>query len=141
MEENPYASSASPEPPGQFNPRDALLPVAISLMVLSLLHAFLMAIGIAYFSNAISEPDTDLETANRLRTYATYQGIILIYSLMLAAGAFFMMRQSSYMLAVVTCLLAMVPFFGPCYVLGIPIGFWGVIVLRRRGVRESFKRV
>ena len=36
--------------------------------------------------------------------------------------------------------LAMVPIIGPCYFLGIPIGIWAFLLLRKPGVRESFRK-
>jgi hypothetical protein len=30
--------------------------------------------------------------------------------------------------------------FGPCYFLAVPFGLWGLLVLRRSEVRDSFAR-
>lgn len=66
--------------------------------------------------------------------------VTLGYSLMLLTGAFSMIRKGSYAWAVATSCLAMVPVLGPCYVMGIPVGIWGLMVLRRPEVRASFTR-
>jgi hypothetical protein len=51
-----------------------------------------------------------------------------------------MMRHSSYLWAVTVCILAMLPFIGPCYLLAVPFGIWGLVALRRPEVRASFAR-
>ncbi|MCE9554154.1 MAG: hypothetical protein K8T91_12365 [Planctomycetes bacterium] len=62
------------------------------------------------------------------------------YSLVLISGALSMARRGSYVWAVATSWLALVPLLGPCYFLAIPIGIWALIVLRKPAVRDSFKK-
>jgi hypothetical protein len=55
----------------------------------------------------------------------------------LLAGAVQMMRLRSYPLAVAATLLAMLP-WSPGWVLGLPFGIWGLVVLRRPKVQAAF---
>jgi predicted signal transduction protein with EAL and GGDEF domain len=120
--------------------RGSLVPVAISLIVVSVLWSFLALMGIVYFYSHISAPDADADTRHVLTTYMLYTLVSIAYCLMLVSGAFSMIRKGSYVWAVATSCLAMVPMLGPCYVLGIPIGIWALIVLRRPDVRKSFRK-
>ena len=51
-----------------------------------------------------------------------------------------MLRQGSYLWAMTICVLALVPLLGPCYFAAVPAGIWGIFVLRRPAVRDSFAR-
>jgi hypothetical protein len=55
----------------------------------------------------------------------------------LMKGAVRMMRLRSYPLAVAATILAMLP-WSPAWILGLPFGIWGLVVLRRRAVRATF---
>ncbi len=121
--------------------RNQLVPVAISLIVVSLIWVFLSAMGMAYFYSAFSAPDADPDKRHISKIYILYMLISAAYSLLLISGAFSMLRQGSYVWAVTISCLALVPFLGPCYFLAIPIGIWALVVLRRPSVRDSFQRI
>jgi hypothetical protein len=113
------------------------MPVAIGLLITSILHIF---VGLNFFvyvymrsAAAGGEPDP-------MNAYAMFSAVTMLYCLLLISGAFSMMRQGSYMWAVAVCVLALVPGFGPCYLLAIPFGIWGLLILRRPEVRDSFAR-
>lgn len=120
--------------------RGPLFPVAVSLIVISVLWSFMLMMGMAYYYSVIAAPDADPTTRHMMTTYSLYMLVTLGYSLMLLTGAFSMIRKGSYAWAVATSCLAMVPVLGPCYVMGIPVGIWGLMVLRRPEVRASFTR-
>jgi hypothetical protein len=116
-----------------------LLPAAVGLLVTSILH---VTGGLFYFVYVYSvsiSPDADPESTQAMLVLCMYYGIAMLYSLLLASGAFSMMRRGSYLWAMTTCVLALVPIIGPCYFLAMPFGIWGIIVLRRPQVRASFK--
>jgi hypothetical protein len=141
---NPYqtaspTSDVSQKP--QRSARQQLLPVAISLLVLSILH---IIFGLCYFVFVYSVsavPDADPLAIHTSTVLAMYVGITMLYCLLLASGAFSMMRQGSYMWAMTVCILSMIPILGPCYFFGVPVGIWGILVLRRQDVRDSFARM
>jgi serine/threonine protein kinase len=56
---------------------------------------------------------------------------------LLMLGAVRMLRLRSYEKAVATAVLAMVP-WSPAWLLGLPFGIWGLVVLRRQEVRAAF---
>lgn len=132
----PLSSDASLVP--ERSARHQLLPVAITLLVLSILH---IVFGLLYFVFAYSvssAPDVDPMDTHTSTVYSMYFGITMLYSLLLASGTFSMMRQGSYMWAMTVCILSLIPMLGPCYFLGVPTGIWGILVLSRPAVRESF---
>jgi len=53
-------------------------------------------------------------------------------------GATKMMRLQSYGLAMVACILAMLPVASCCCLIGLPFGIWGLIVLNKPEVKSQF---
>lgn len=115
------------------------MPIAISLLVVSLLWMFLCLFGIAFFVAEMLDPETSEDTKRIYTTYIMYESVSIAYALLLCTGAFSMLRRGSYVWAVVISCLGCVPLLGPCYVLAIPIGIWSLKVLRDKDVRASFR--
>ncbi len=66
--------------------------------------------------------------------FAAMNGLVLF-------GGIKMMRLQSRTLAVVACILAMLPItVGGCCILGLPIGIWGLIVLNKPEVKSEFDK-
>lgn len=135
---NPYAASAVASAP--VNAREQLLPPAIGLLVISILHNFGGLFYFAFVYSIYSAEDHDAGL-DRTLVYCMYYGIGMLYSLVIATGTFSMLRKGSYLWAVTTCILALIPAIGPCYFLAMPFGIWGLIVLRRPEVRSAFARM
>lgn len=57
----------------------------------------------------------------------------------MAFGAIRMLSLRSHGLAMVSCILAMVPCLSPCCVLGLPVGIWAAVVLNRAEVKAAFE--
>lgn len=142
MSENPYSAPASesPETP-PVHARRRLLPVAVALLVVTIVWIFLLLFGIAYFFLVAGSPDIDAEHRHVYYSYMLYMAISALYSLLLATGALSMLGRGSYAWAVAVNILAMIPLLGPCYVVAIPIGIWGLIVLRNPTVKASFRKL
>ena len=138
MSDNPYNSSKV-ETTSPVDGRVRLIPVAVSLIVVSVLWIALALFGIVYFVALMLGPEVDADVARSLTISLGSMGVSVLYSLVLISGAFSMVRRGSYVWAVATSCLALVPIIGPCYVLGIPIGIWALLLLRKPGVRESFR--
>jgi len=66
--------------------------------------------------------------------------ILLVCNTVVIAGALQMMRLRDANLARGACVLALVPCCGPCMVLGIPFGAWGLYVMRDPEVTAAFGR-
>lgn len=65
-------------------------------------------------------------------------GLSLLISGIIFFGALRMGSLQNYSLAMVSSILAMVPCFSPCCVIGLPIGIWSVVVLSRPEVKGAF---
>ena len=143
MAENPYSTPQSEEMVEQsaVTGRSRLVPPAIALLVVSIVWIFLTLFGIAYFVSAAARGDADPEIQRNFSLYAVYLAISMSYSLVLVTGAFSMLRRGSYAWSVAVNFLALVPFMGPCYVLAIPIGIWGLAILRNPAVKASFQKL
>ena len=66
--------------------------------------------------------------------------VFVVFSahLLILVGATQMWRNRSYGLAVTACVVSLIPVLTPALILGIPVGLWGLIVLRRGDVRSAF---
>ena len=53
-------------------------------------------------------------------------------------GALKMKKLESYGLAMAASIIAMIPCFSPCCLLGLPIGIWAVVVLSKPEVKSAF---
>lgn len=118
-------------------PQAPLLPVAIGILVPSLLFVFGALFYFVYVYSLTNSRVGDPSRHDSLKVYAMYQGISMVYSLLLVSGAICMMRRQSYMWSLSVCILALFPIAG-CYVVVLPFGIWGIKILRRPDVRASF---
>ena len=59
-------------------------------------------------------------------------------SVLVLFGALQMQRLASRGLALTTAIVAMVPCFSPCCILGLPIGIWALVVLGKPEVQAQF---
>jgi hypothetical protein len=68
---------------------------------------------------------------------------MIIFSFMpatiLMAGALKMKECDAYELVFLACLVALSPFTGFLWLLGIPMGIWAIIILSKRRVRAAFE--
>jgi len=140
--DNPYQASLSdPIAPTPLVARRQLLPVAIGLLVTSILHILGWLYFCVYVFSIATREGADANEPNPMVVYCMYYGISALYCFLLITGAFSMLRRSSYLWAMTVCILALIPFIGPCYFLAIPFGLWGLLILRRPEVRYSFARL
>jgi hypothetical protein len=139
--ENPYQAALTDAiAPAQSVARRQLLPVAIGLLVTSILHVAGYLYYAAYVYIVVAAPNAEPSRSHPMIVYCLFYGISVFYCLLLIMGAFSMMRQGSYLWAMTTCILAMIPLLGPCYFFAVPFGIWGLLVLKRPEVRDSFAR-
>jgi hypothetical protein len=59
-------------------------------------------------------------------------GVIIFGGLKMRSG-------ESYNLAMAASVLAMIPLCSPCCILGLPIGIWAIITLRKDEVKNNFR--
>ena len=81
----------------------------------------------------------DPESAGYL--VGTVIGHILFLSVngIVLAGAIQMMKLRSYGFAMTASILAVIPCCSPCFILGIPFGIWGIVVLSNAQVKHAFR--
>jgi hypothetical protein len=111
MTDNPYQGPIALEE--STDARSPLANVAVSLIIVLVLWVLMAPIGMAYLISVIRAPDTEMETYRFYTINILYMSISILYSLLLVSGAFSMARRGSYMRAVSTSWLAMVPMVGP----------------------------
>jgi hypothetical protein len=96
------------------------------------LDASLLLMNLVGLTDAVATPTSDI---------AIRMGVGVLwawYSALILRGANNMRQQKDLRAARRACLFAMIPFAGPCFLLGIPVGFWGLYVLSREPVRARF---
>src|SRR5262245_36318166 len=125
-----------------------LRPPATALIIAGSLNGMigLLALlgGLLRLSGIVGSEELPVNDAERLgyisSTVITY-GISFL-SLMLAPlivyGAVQMMRGKNYRMARVAAILAINPFTSCCFLVGIPIGIWALVVLRKPEVKAAF---
>jgi hypothetical protein len=65
--------------------------------------------------------------------------LMLAANAVILAGAMRMKDLRNPGLARGACILALIPCLGPCFVLGIPFGIWGLVALADANVRAAFE--
>ncbi len=55
-------------------------------------------------------------------------------------GALKMKNLENYGLAIAASIIAILPCFGPCCCIGIPVGIWSLVVLNKPEVKSAFQR-
>lgn len=151
---NPYQSSA-PVPSETFPPGSnreyALARVtapAISLIVVAGIglgwDVISIGLGIATGTGAFG-PAPNLDP--RQQAFATGQmvGAVLgdivriIMHIVIILGALKMKSLTGYGMAMTACILAVIPCCSPCFVIGVPFGIWGLVVLNDARVKSEFQ--
>lgn len=114
--------------------------MAVALLAVSSLWAVMAVFGIVFFLSAAMSVDAEPEFKRMELTYAGYLGAEILYCCLLITGAFSMIGRGSYAWAIATACLACVPCLSPLYLVGIPIGIWALVVLRRPAVKTAFRK-
>ena len=147
MSENPYSSpnhNAAVKPVTAQamvrSPATALIVVSIICIVFItialLVSGFLLLSGTAA---RMQQPSIGMSKETQIAIRMAWSCAILAVNIVILVSAIKMRRLRSYSLAKTGAILAMIPCFGPCYLLGIPFGIWAIIVLNKPGVAEEFR--
>ena len=83
------------------------------------------------------------ELANFIQIMNGPMGIVaglfgLAISVLVLFGALRMQKLANFGLAMTAAIVAMVPCFSPCCVLGLPIGIWALVILGKPEVKSQF---
>ncbi|MGO8746905.1 MAG: hypothetical protein ACLQNE_13040 [Thermoguttaceae bacterium] len=112
-----------------------VIGIALNVMGL-LLHIVALAAGNAGWGGAGNDPMA-VFFGNRI--IGIGGGIVsLIISVLILMGAIKMKRLESHGLAMAAAIIAIVPCFSPCCLLGIPFGIWALTVLNDAQVKAAF---
>jgi hypothetical protein len=72
-------------------------------------------------------------------TIGVVTGVVgLVVSGVILMGAIKMKKLESYGLAMASTIIAMIPCFSPCCLLGLPIGIWALVILLKPEVKSAF---
>lgn len=111
--------------------------VGITLLVCSILT--LLYVGFSFF-NVLAAYQNAEEGRKKLAALTLAATIvILLNNSVISLGAIQMMRGKNFVFCIVALCLAMAPTLGVCFVLGIPIGIWGLWTIASPEVRRVFQ--
>jgi hypothetical protein len=120
-----------------------LMGPAIALMVVAIVSLVVFAVACPInFISILNKPEVPGEEAQRLGNFIGAGVCIPLFmtsNLIVAIGGFLMYNRGSYGMAMTAAILAIVPCFSPCYLLGIPFGIWALVVLNDPDVKEAFR--
>lgn len=154
MEENPYENPyASPSPivgPLNVDAAVGIAPLAkVSAPAIALMALGGMGLGFAMLGivinvllGGIAAANGDEQAAIGMLVQGTVgvaQGLVgLAVNGAIVFGAWKMKNLQLYGFSLTSGILAMVPCFSPCCLIGIPFGIWALVVLNEPEVKASF---
>jgi hypothetical protein len=116
---------------------------AIGLIVVAVLGALLQIVSIIknLVMGSAMPANAQLPALVKMLTgpVGVALGIIgILVSVVILLGALKMKKLESYGLAMAASIIAMIPCFSPCCLLGLPIGIWAIVVLSKPEVKSAF---
>jgi len=119
---------------------------AITLAVLSGISIGLLLLGLAfdvwYVFSGTARKMAELRGDSHELVVAVrmvWAVAMLVANAVIMAGAIGMKQLRNRGFAQVAYVLSLIPCLGPCFVLGIPFGIWGLVALNDPQVREAFR--
>jgi hypothetical protein len=150
--ELPEFASASPVPvpampaaplPGsqgaeQVNgPAIGLIVVAVLGVILQITSLIFNLVGASFLANARMPNEAWVNMfSGAIGVVSNIIGILM--SGLILFGAMKMKKLESYGLAMTASIIAMIPCFSPCCLIGLPIGIWALVVLAKPEVKSAF---
>lgn len=143
MSFNPYESpgaASGPQASGRVSgPAICLIVIAgISIAFLGLSLAFDVFVLATGAVDQWQQPN-GMTKRTQVTIRAVWGTLILLSNIGTLYGAVHMLRLQNRGAARFACILACIPCFSPCLILGIPFGIWGLSVLGDRQVQREFK--
>jgi hypothetical protein len=116
---------------------------AIGLIVVAVLGALLQIVSIIKNLVVGSAISGNVQLPAFVKMLSGPVGVVLgiigiLVSVVILLGAMKMKKLESYGLAMAASIIAMIPCFSPCCLLGLPIGIWAVVVLSKPEVKSAF---
>lgn len=141
MSSNPYDSpqtSPGSSLPTRGSAAAAVRGPAIALIIASSVWLFVLAIAIPFDFWLLSRLGDHPDRLAAVQVRTAGSAGLLVFHLFALFGATQMLKLRRYGVAMATAILAVIPCFSACYVVGIPFGIWAIIVLVRPEVKMAF---
>jgi hypothetical protein len=142
LPENP--SAAAPPPA---NAKEAVNLPGIFLIItggIGIIMGLMNLAGGGMSRGLLARYADDPRVAEMIARSNTFSGVIggiivLATSALVIFGALKMRQLQSWGLAMAASIVALVPCFGPCCCVGIPVGIWCLVVLNKPEVKSAFQ--
>ncbi|TXI87394.1 MAG: hypothetical protein E6Q40_05030 [Cupriavidus sp.] len=122
-----------------FAPATALIVTAIAAIVVLML-SLVFSVWLLTSGLVDDLPDSPLMAKRTQVTVRITLNIVMqVFSFVVLFGAVGMKNLRNLSFARTACVLALVPCIGPCCLLGIPCGIWGLVTLSDPHVRKAFE--
>lgn len=133
--DNPYAAGTAKSAMGipLPNNRPHTFAAGMMLLVTSIGWVFGLLFGVGFFVMAAFDGGSSFPM-----TMYLFLAVCIVYNILLAFGSVAVLRRGSLGLAKAVFCMALVPLFGPFYLLGTVIGVCGLLALRRPEAQASF---
>jgi hypothetical protein len=131
--QNPYAA---PHGAPQVSAPNPLFVASVIFLVGAILWEFYVLSALVMVF-APDGPFRELSAMVRYSTITSY-GLMLVLNALFIAGSIAMLRLRPKWLAWTGCILGLVPLFGPCGGLTMPLAIWCLLVLRRHEIDARF---
>jgi hypothetical protein len=126
--------------------RSKVVAPAIAMIVvgtIGLLANLLLATFMLFATSlgvAMSVPGQDkmFEAAGQVFGVLLY-GVFAIMAGVMIFGAVKMKNLESYPMSIAACIIAIIPCYQACCILGIPFGIWGLVMLLQDDVKAAFR--
>ncbi len=144
----PYGTPAPPPGP---DARESVKLPAIFLIITGGIGVLMALLGIvqalagtneAAMQQVLADPNLPpfakqmMGASQSLGVFSNF--LVLLTSGLVIYGAIQMMNLRKYGLAMASAIVAMIPCFGPCCCIGLPIGIWALVVLNKPEVKAAF---
>ena len=131
-------------PPAGADAAESVKGPAIGLIVVAILGALLQIASLGLrLGGASFMANSGMPNQAWVNMFSGPIGVVsgvigLLVSGVIFFGALKMKSLESYGLAMAASIIAMIPCFSPCCLLGLPIGIWAIVVLSKPEVKSAF---
>jgi hypothetical protein len=150
MDNQPESFPGMPGPGNRAQAQQAVSTPAILLMVtggiglaLALLNIVMAALGAGGVPpEMLNDPQFEQirPFLERSQSFGIFGNLItLALSGVTLFGGLKMKNLENYGLAMAASIIAIIPCFGPCCCIGIPVGIWSLVVLNKPEVKSAFR--
>ena len=151
MDQFPENPPGLPGPGSSAAAREQVSAPAILLMVTAGLGVVMSLVGLAQSvmggsqlpPELLNDPNFEkyLPLIQRAQSVGGFSNVItLLLSGLTFFGALKMKNLENFGLSMAASIIAIIPCFGPCCCLGIPVGIWALVVINKPEVKSAFRK-